>query len=128
MRKVSWSRFPLQRLRVLPTTAVAPIRGALLSVLFFAVLCSSATVIGGVASASQVTEPFRAAAFASDEKGRKPCARNSDCSAGRICSQDGRCERKPNRIRPRPERPPINSHCTPLFNHYFATLKTLQTM
>lgn len=47
---------------------------------------------------------------ASRDKGRRPCARNADCSAGRICSQDGRCERKPNRIR----RPPaINSHCSP---------------
>ncbi len=36
MRKVSWFRFPLQGVRVLPTTAVAPFRGALLSVLFLA--------------------------------------------------------------------------------------------
>lgn len=89
------------------------LRGAGLSVLFFALLWVGATVIGGVGSASQITAPLGGVAFASDDKGRRPCAKNSDCSAGRICSQDGRCEKRPNRIRPRPEPPPINSHCTP---------------
>lgn len=53
--------------------------------------------VGGVVSASR-------------DEGRRRCTKNANCSAGRICSQDGRCERRPNRI-PRP--PAINSHCTP---------------
>ena len=70
------------------------LRGLLLSVLPFALLAITTSVDGvsdGVVHAQ--------------EGGRRICTQNSQCSAGRFCSQDGRCERR--RITPsRPIYPP----------------------
>lgn len=88
--------------------------GAPLSVLLFSLMAS------GTAFAQTPAEPALSAVTSActlsmaifafgDDKARRPCTRNSDCSRGYRCGQDGRCERRPNGRPPRPPaRPPCN--------------------